>query len=469
MEVWPLRFRAGADGNLLFSNEAGSWFRSTDDFLDRYVTGKLTELDAELLLNGGHSFRREGDLHHTAYLHRWLQRHTVKSSLNYVMLVPTLRCNLSCDYCQVSRAAQNARGFDWTDEMLGNVLSFLGGLDSDTIKIEFQGGEPLLRLDHLRAVRAFCRSRFERSHFVVCSNFQVVDLEAWEFFADEDTSLSTSLDGPLEFQARRRTHNVDLAAQCFANIKEFVDRFGPGRINALPTIDIYDPPDFAELVDTYLQFGLTSIYLRPINRQGFARRTPTRGDEAERWAALHSNFIDYLVARNAEGRPIVEEYYFSHALRRVLRSGETGHVDLRNPNPVGLDYVVIDENGTLFPTDEARMMARVGQFDLSVGHVATGIDRSKLASLNFVSFNDFDPDCRHCAYQPFCGVDRIDDISRYGRVDLPRHETWFCRRHLALFDKLFELITSSDAKVQFSMAKWAGLEAWPSEYSRLHS
>src|SRR3546814_4661303 len=38
---------------------------------------------------------------------------------------------------------------------------------------------------------------------------------------------------------------------------------------------------------------------------------------------------------------------------------------------------------------------------------------------------------------PYCGRAVVDDLARYGRIDLPRHQTEFCRRHLHLFDFLF--------------------------------
>lgn len=42
--------------------------------------------------------------------------------MNYLILVPTLRCNLACGYCQVSRAPENARGFDWSVETMEGLF-----------------------------------------------------------------------------------------------------------------------------------------------------------------------------------------------------------------------------------------------------------------------------------------------------------------------------------------------------------
>jgi His-Xaa-Ser system radical SAM maturase HxsB len=467
MHVWPLRFRESND-SIVLSNESGAWFRSSAAFVDRYASAELTAEDKAYLLGNGFAFETAGDLAFTSHAYRWSVRRTAATrSIDYVILVPTLRCNLSCNYCQVSRAAENAAGYDWDEETLAATIQFLDGLTTDQVQIEFQGGEPLLRLDLLNAVRDFCRRRFKQSRFVVCSNFQLVDDAIWEFFDAEDTQLSTSIDGDLSTHTRQRTGSETATTAFLSNLGAFVDRFGVGRMSALPTIDPSRPPDLNELVSTYGRFGIRSIYLRPINRQGFARRRPEAEGELQTWNALHADFIDRLVDLNFGRDEVLEEYYFSHLLKRILGRGANGHVDIRNPNPVGTNYVVVDYDGILYPTDEARMMSRVGQIDLSIGNVRDGLDYSKADQLNAASFNDLDPDCQHCAYQPFCGVDLIDDISRYGRIDLPRHQTYFCRRHMALFDKAFAMITSTDPKVQHSLCKWTGVERWPSRYREI--
>ncbi|MCF1741454.1 His-Xaa-Ser system radical SAM maturase HxsB [Paradevosia shaoguanensis] len=465
--VWPLRFRE-LGGDLLFADEAGGWFYSDRAFLDRYALGELTSEDQDFLLRGGFAFNRIGDLSYSSFLRRWSGRHASMSpSINYVILVPTLRCNLSCEYCQVSRAAIGAQGYDWSEETLEHALAFLDRLTTGPIKIEFQGGEPLLRIDILERVREFCRSRFEKATFVVCSNFQMVDDRVWAFFADEDTHLSTSIDGDVGTHSAQRTFDPALTNAFFENVAGFIDRYGPDRVSALPTIDLHRPFSADALIDQYLQFGLTSIYLRPVNRQGFARRKAAVQDEIATWSHLHERFIDRLIERNYDEGLALEEYYFTHALRRVLRLGINNHVDLRNPNILGDSYIVVDHDGTLYPTDEARMMSRVGQIDLSIGNLQAGLDRERLRTLNAWSFNDLDPDCQHCPYQAYCGTDAIDDVSRYGRIDLPRFETWFCNRHLALFDLIFRLLRSDDPKVQHSLALWAGINSWPKSIVRM--
>jgi len=465
MNVVPLKFRQMADDGFLFCDDAGGFFKGDAAYLDRYATDGLTSEDYGFLASNGHAFG--SDIARHAFRYRWARRFHIPTELNYVILVPTLRCNLSCAYCQVSRVNENTPGHDWNDETLAAVIEWLDGLTTKEIKIEFQGGEPLLRLDLLIKVRDFVRSRFERASFVVCTNLQDVTEEAWEFIASADTHVSTSLDPTLDLHQRHRTGSMASTQQYLRNLRHAVEQF-PERVSALPTFDVDSLPDPRAVIETYASFGLSSIYLRAVNHQGFARKRFRTREAGEIWADYVRSFIVALIEYNWNSESPMEEYYFSHCLRRVIRGGHDTHVDLRNPNVVGRSYVVVDHDGALYPTDEARMMSRLGQIDLRMGDVQRGMDRSVVDAINAEATNIYDADCVHCPYQAFCGVDLVDDLSRYGRIDLPRHETNFCQRHTAIFDLVFELLYSKDPKIRHSLTLWAGLEDIDPSLVRVH-
>lgn len=361
------------------------------------------------------------------------------------------------------------KGFDWTEDTLAAVLEQLDKLPGDRIKIEFQGGEPTLRPDLIRAVIGQCE-RFAERQFVICTNLQVVTDEILAIFDRPDVFISTSLDGNAQTHARNRTADTATTDGFFANLKRVIKRYPAGKISALPTIDPESPPDIDALIDSYAALGLDGIFLRPINYQGFARKRH-RGsrEQGEAWRNYYERAVRRIIQRNWQDKSrILEETYFSICLRRIFHPGAERHVDLRNPNPMGIDYIVVDHDGTVYPTDEARMLARSGVVDLSIGDVATGWNGPARETLNRCSTNQFDPACRRCAYQPFCGRDIIDDIARYGRIDLPRTETEFCRRHLHIFDFVFELIYSDDPAIRYSLARWLRLPATPERFGIRH-
>jgi len=457
-----------ADARALAVNDAGRFFRSDASFLDRLAEDRLTPIDQAFLRAGGHAFEVGDALGLASHARGVAERIVRAGTLDYLILVPTLRCNLSCSYCQVSRVAEGRTGFDWSEETFQAVLSLLDGLTTSKVKIEFQGGEPTLRPDLIRAVIDRC-ARFDHAEFVICTNLQVLDNEILAILDRPDVFISTSLDGDAVTHSRNRTGGVIPTAGFLDNLRRLIVRYGPTKISALPTVDPTSPPDINGLIDAYADIGLDSIFLRPINFQGFARKRHRDSREQDvNWRTYYERFVRRIIERNWTDRSrVLEETYLSVALRRIFRPGSERHVDLRNPNPMGLDYVVVDHDGTLYPTDEARMLARSGVIDLSIGDVVGGWDEAKRDLLNASATNQFDPDCRRCAFQPFCGRDVVDDLARYGRIDMPRLETAFCRRHLHLFDLAFELIYSEEDAVRHSLARWLRLPGTPARFGEV--
>lgn len=170
----PLRTHPFGEGALCVG-DGGGFFTAPADFLARLAGDALTASDRDFLLRGGHLIQDGDGLGLAAHTYNLAERLTLAGPLDYLILVPTLRCNLSCSYCQVSRANLAAQGFDWTDETLGGVLKVIDSLETDRVKIEFQGGEPTLRPDLIRAVIERCEAglaagRLVEAQFVICTN-----------------------------------------------------------------------------------------------------------------------------------------------------------------------------------------------------------------------------------------------------------------------------------------------------------
>jgi His-Xaa-Ser system radical SAM maturase HxsB len=465
MKAQPLRVQPLDSGDFLFVADNGRFFAAPEAFLDRFAGHGPEPADLAFLDGEGLAYRGRGDLAYLSHARGVARRFAAPGPLDYLILVPTLRCNLSCSYCQVSRAALGARGFDWSEETVAHVERILDSLETESVKIEFQGGEPTLRLDLIARIIARCE-RFRDRQFVICTNLSRVDAEFLAVADRDDVYISTSLDGDAETHQANRTATDAASSLFLSNLESLLSRYGPGKISALPTIDPRRPPDIDALIDSYASRGLDSIYLRPVNYHGFARKRHKESrEQGDSWQDYYERFVARLIARNdADRSRVIEETYLTLCLKRIFQPGSDRHVDLRNPNPVGMDYIVIDHDGRVYPTDEARMLSRSGIVDLAIGDVASGWDGDVRAALNAHATNQYDPACRRCAYQPYCGRDMIDDLARYGRIDVPREETAFCRRHTALFAFIFRLIYSGDPAILYSLSRWLNL---PGDGARL--
>src|SRR5262249_20388669 len=95
------------------------------------------------------------------------------------MFVVTLRCDHSCQYCQVSRQSVDRARYDMSPEHADRSVDLVFQSPSPHIKIEFQGGEPLLALPTIRRVieRARRINETERRNlrFVIASTLHHLD------------------------------------------------------------------------------------------------------------------------------------------------------------------------------------------------------------------------------------------------------------------------------------------------------
>src|SRR3546814_9063580 len=88
--------------------------------------------------------------------------------------------------------------------------------------------------------------------------------------------ISTSLDGDVATHTANRTATPAATKRFRTNLETVIARYGPDKVSALPTLDPLAPPDIDALIDSYAALGLDSIFLRPINFQGFARKRHDR-------------------------------------------------------------------------------------------------------------------------------------------------------------------------------------------------
>ena len=89
------------------------------------------------------------------------------------------------------------------------------------------------------------------------------------------------------------------------------------------------------------------------------------------------------------------------------------------------------------------MLSRTHHVDLAMS-LSSGIDENKALDTNLWAENQTNPDCMHCVYQNYCGIDIVDDMSRYNRFDVIKKDTWFCNRQMFLFDFIFDKVERQD-------------------------
>lgn len=380
------------------------------------------------------------------------------------IFVVTLRCDHSCQYCQVSRASLDARGYDMSPGDAEAALDRVFESPSRNITIEFQGGEPALRFDLVRQIVESARLRNQKAgkalRFTMTSTLHHLDASALAFCAAHEIHLSTSIDGPAQVHdAQRPNPTRDAWSRTIEGLARARAALGDDGVVALPTITRRTLADPIGLIDHYRALGFRSIFLRPLSPYGFARKTAkVLGYNIADYVAFYEAALDYILELNAAGQAF-EEAYSAILLRHIWTPFHSGYVDLRSPSGAGLGVLVYNYDGQVYPSDEARMAAETGDRRFALGHVTDSLDNLMASPamqwLRTGAVAEDLADCNTCAFVPYCGADPVHHAVVQGDPAASRIESDFCRRHLGLFRLLFAHIEAADPETLRTFTAWA--------------
>lgn len=380
------------------------------------------------------------------------------------LFVVTLRCEHSCGYCQVSRQSKNRARYDMDLATASKALDIALSAPAPLVKIEFQGGEPLLNFELIRWIVVAAKERAvplgKRLQFVITTNLALLDDEVLDFCAEHGVLLSTSLDGPRDLHNRNRPRRGNNSYELtVAGIERIRQRLGPGRVNALMTTTEASLDRVEEIVDEYLRQGLDGIFLRPLSPYGFAIKTKQFYKyRAQQWLMFWKRGLRYILDINKSGRRF-PEFYSGLIIRRMLSDEPIGYVDLRSPAGIGLGALVYNYDGTVFASDEARMLAEMGDrtFELGTVHEHNYRDlvlSDRLVSAVADSLTQTAPECSTCVFEPNCGADPVYHHATQQDVLGIKPLSEFCQRQKGVITHLFELLENSpeDAAI---LRRWA--------------
>lgn len=380
------------------------------------------------------------------------------------IFVVTLRCDHSCQYCQVSRAAVTATGKDMDLDDAWAAVDRVFESQAPSLTIEFQGGEPALRFDLVREIVQLAEARNATAgrelRFTMATTLHLLGDAELAFCAAHSIHLSTSIDGPAALHTRQRPNPTrDSGARTFAALARAREALGADGVAALPTLTRAAIADPRAVIDTYRELGFASVFLRPLSPYGFALKTRRAlGYSMAEFLQFYEAALAYILELNARGEPF-EETTAAILLRHILTPFHSGYVDLRSPAGAGIGVLVYNYDGQVYPSDEARMAAESGDDRFALGSVHAPLDdlltSRPMRWLAKGAIAEALPDCARCAFVSYCGADPVHHASVQGEPDAPRLGSEFCDRHKGIFDLLFRLLGQADPDTLRTFNAWA--------------
>jgi len=367
------------------------------------------------------------------------------------IVVPTLRCNMKCLYCQASSVNPSLKGYDMDSETAKKTVDFIFQTPSEAITIEFQGGEPLLNFEIVKYITKYAKELNKKNKkklkLSIVTNFNALDEEKLDFLINEDINICTSLDGPKFIHDFNRpllgnSGSYDSVIRWINIIRErYKQQKLKKGIGALITVTkkCLDYPKAA--VDEYIKDGFNTIHLRPMSTMGCASASWQKiGYKPEDFIDFWKKSMDYIFELNKKGIKIKERMSVI-ILRKILgvsvSEGED-YVDLRSPCGAAIGQLLYNYNGNIFTCDEGRMVGndifKIGDVNQKYKDVLTSKQTCAIVSS---SINDSFI-CNNCVYKPYCGICPVCNYFEQGNIIAKIPETSRCKTYMAMFDYLTE-------------------------------
>jgi His-Xaa-Ser system radical SAM maturase HxsB len=340
-----------------------------------------------------------------------------------------------------------------TQHDASRAIDLMLSVPARTITMEFQGGEPLLAFDLVRWMVETTAERASRSgkdvNYVICTNLTILNDNHLKFFKEYAVVVSTSLDGPAEIHDRNRpSAGISAHAIVTANIRRCHKELGPGSVSALMTTTSHSLQRAQDIIDEYVACDLGLIFLREINPYGFAAKSAKSiGYGTDDFVAFYHEILDRIIDLNRQGIRIAEGYA-SILLRKILTPFGVGFVDLQSPTGEGFGVVLYNYDGAVYASDEARMLAEMGDESFRLGSVSDTYADLMLGEtmqlLAAAGVAEALPGCSDCVYVPYCGADPIRHYRTQGDIIGHRSTSEFCRKQKAIFNIIFELLSGAN-------------------------
>lgn len=378
------------------------------------------------------------------------------------IFVVTLRCDLSCQYCQVSRRSEDAARYDMNEAHADKALDLVFRSPSEDLKIEIQGGEPLLNFSLIRHIVERARRMNEQHRrnleVVIASNLSRLSGEVLSFCKEHGVHLSTSLDGPAGLHdAQRHTPHGSSHRSTLDGIRHARQALGHDAVSALMTTTPASLGRVEEIIDEYVRAEFHSVFLRSLSPYGFAARSLVRRYDVEDWLRFYRKGLDHVLRINRGGYLLREEST-AILLQKIFSPLGSAYVDLQSPAGIGIGALVYNYDGAVYASDEGRMIAEMGDLSFRLGHLDLDTYQEMMTSdALLVPLGDTIlegmPMCSDCPFLPYCGSDPVFHRATQGNPVGHKALSAFCAKQMGMLRHVIGLL-ENDAAARDVLLGW---------------
>ena len=339
--------------------------------------------------------------------------------LQTLVLNLTNQCNLSCQYCYEYGADKVATPggkpkFMNLETAKASVDFLFQQATRGAAQITFFGGETLMNFPMLKQVVSYARERAESQSrsisFSLTTNATLLTSAIIEFLADNRIGVTVSMDGPKEMHDKLRVFangqgSYDIIAP---KVRDLIQKHRTRPIAARVTLT----SGLTDVVRIFRHLkhdlGFHEVGFAPVTASPdrlYAINDPGMGGVLEQFYLLADEYLEFALRGKMHGFSNV-----SDTLAELHQGINKSH-----PCGAGFGLVGVGPSGDIAPCHRF-----VDSDQHALGHISTGIDRTKQADFLNRGHIGSKYDCHTCWARPVCaGGCHHEAFVRYGDTGHP--------------------------------------------------
>ncbi len=459
LQKTPYTYRKVA-GEIFLNSHLGTWLILNPQEFDHFAHGPIASLDPSLIdkLKKHHFLFDSADEEAREQIGlAYDQKHERISKGPGLFLVGVTRhCNLKCPYCHLSATPAQTPSLKDPSETIEKIVDFILDTPNPNIAIEFQGGEPLLAFKFIKEfVECIKRKNAivgKGIKFCATSNLTLITEDRIEYLKKEKISLSGTIDGGEELHNANRPFLNDKGS--FETVKRKYELLKEKGVDVglLSIITKKSLGKSREIADTIFGLGKKVLVINKIQKLGRAAEEmhwKEFGISNEEFFSFWTETLEYIFSLHRQG-VFVTERYLSIILEKLF-SQDPNFLDWRNPGGAILGAIGFDDEGYIYPSDEAREI-----LDLRLGNVFEhnfkDILETPLAKEILKASILEGQICNYCAYKSVCGLCPILSYKNTHEF-ISRHyqPTNRCSLNMSMFDYVIGKLIQEPATIRAAL------------------
>ena len=357
-------------------------------------------------------------------------------------------CNLRCSYCYAD--AGSALNRMDRDLMFRVVEKSIREVPSDTLTIDFLGGEPMLLygdiVDCIRHGHAYAAERGKKVDFILQTNGTLLSQQRARELRDLDVGVGVSIDGPkhLHDKHRPRAGGTGSWDEVLRNLLAARDE----GLRVAPLAVIHDPSTYTEVLQFFLDHDFEFMRFNYTSVMGRAR--DVLEFPAERAEAFARGFMDMVRHAHAwcESNQRRLRINDLNQMLRILSSKNRDYMCMRSPCGLGDSILSFGIKGEIYACEEFERDTKatflLGQTsELTLPEVVAASPNYHLLKQRKV---ENIPKCSRCHLRYICGGGCTHKTLAYYGTHL--REDPMCRYFQVVFEELMWMISREPRVVE---------------------